>query len=188
MASDTRQRIVEVALQRFYRDGFRMVGLDQILDDVGISKTAFYKHFRSKDELMLAVLEHQNRWLEAAFRDMLRERGGRSARDQLAAIFDVVGEIIERAEFQGCIFINAAMEFPLAHDPAHRAAAANKAAIERILFETAERAGAADPAALARELCLIIDGTYVGVQVTGDPATVDTARRLGRLVIERHLT
>ena len=57
MPSTTRQRLIEAAARRFYRDGFRNVGIDQVLADVGISKTAFYKHFESKDDLMLAVLE-----------------------------------------------------------------------------------------------------------------------------------
>jgi len=60
MPSTTRQRLIEAALKRFYRDGFRNVGIDQVLADVGISKTAFYKHFESKDDLMLAVLELKN--------------------------------------------------------------------------------------------------------------------------------
>ena len=74
MKSPTRQRLIESAVRRFYRDGSRNVGIDQILADVGISKTAFYKHFECKDDLMLAALEEQNRWLQETFRGMIRER------------------------------------------------------------------------------------------------------------------
>lgn len=178
MASDTRQSLVNAALRRFYRDGFRNVGLDQILRDVGISKTAFYKHFESKDELMQAVLESQSQTLQNTFRQLLRELGGRSAVDQLRAVFDVVGEIVGSEDFRGCIFVNAAMEFPLPHDPAHREAARNKEAIQEIVQEIAEYARARDSEALARELCLIMDGAYVGRQVSGDADTIDVARRL----------
>jgi AcrR family transcriptional regulator len=187
MPSPTRERLAETALRRFYRDGFRMVGLDQILDDVGISRTAFYKHFPSKDDLMLAVLENQNRWLQEAFRGMVRERGGRSAAGQLRGLFDVVERVIEDDDFHGCIFVNAAMEFPLPHDPAHVAAARNKRAIEEIVFELAERAGAADPRALAEELCMIMEGAYVTRQVTGKPETIAVARRLADRVLDAHL-
>ena len=79
MASNTRERLTRAAIDRFYRDGFRNVGIDQILEDVGISKTAFYKHFTCKEELMLAALEMQNEWLQQAFRGMIREQGGRAA-------------------------------------------------------------------------------------------------------------
>src|SRR6476660_4620229 len=106
MAAATRQRLIEAAIKRFYRDGFRNVGIDQILTDVGISKTAFYKHFECKEDLMLAALEDQDHWLQNMFRQMVRERGGPSGVGQLRAVFDVVERLIESGEFQGCIFVN----------------------------------------------------------------------------------
>src|SRR3954468_19385168 len=109
----TRQRLIDAGVQRFYRDGFRSVGIDQILTDVGISKTAFYKHFESKEDLMIAALEMQNEWLQNTFRSMIAERGGPTPIGQLHAAFDVVERIIESDEFQGCIFVNPSMEFPL---------------------------------------------------------------------------
>src|SRR5438552_145381 len=89
-ATKTRERLVNAAKQRFYRDGFRNVGIDAVLDDVGITKTAFYKHFESKDDLMVAVLQDVDRFLQQTFRQMVRERGGSSAAGQLHAILDVV--------------------------------------------------------------------------------------------------
>ena len=123
MKTPTRQRLIDAAVRRFYRDGFRNVGIDQILSDVGISKTAFYKHFESKDDLMLAALEDQKRLMLETFVGMARERGGATALGQLHALLDVVEHIVESDDFHGCLFVNATMEFPLPHDPAHLAAA-----------------------------------------------------------------
>jgi len=187
MPSQTRQRLIDAATRRFYREGFRNVGIDQILTDVGISKTAFYKHFECKDDLMLAVLEGQSVWLQNTFRDMIRARGGDSAIGQLRAVFDVVETIMESSDFQGCIFVNVAMEFPLMHEPAHVAAAGNKRAIEDIICEIGGRAGAADPKVLAQELCLIIEGAYVTRQVTGNRQTIDIARRVADGAVARHI-
>jgi AcrR family transcriptional regulator len=186
MAGATRQRLVEAALRRFYRDGFRNVGIDQILSDVGISKTAFYKHFDCKDDLMLAVLEMQSAWLQNTFHDMIRKRGGDSAIGQLRAVLDVVETIIESDEFQGCIFVNVAMEFPLMHEPAHIAAAESKLTIQSIICEIATRVGAENPRALAEEMCLIIEGAYVTRQVTGNVRTMDIARRVAERLIAAH--
>ena len=183
MKSPTRQRLVNAAVRRFYRDGFRSVGIDQILSDVGISKTAFYKHFECKEDLMLAALEDQNRWLQATFRTLLQERGGQTPLGQLHALLDVVEHLVKSDEFQGCIFVNAAMEFPLAHEPAHVAAAQNKQAIEDIVCCIAVEAGALEPRLLAQELCLIMEGAYVTRHVTGNKQTVDIARRVAGLVI-----
>ena len=179
----TRQRLIEAAVRRFYRDGFRNVGIDQVFSDVGISKTAFYKHFECKDDLMLAALEMQNGWIQETFRTMIRERGGPTAIGQLHAVLDVVEHIIESDDYQGCIFVNVAMEFPLLHEPAHVAASQNKQSMENIVLALAEDAGADDPHALAQELCLIMEGAYVTRQVTGNKDTVNIARRVARLVI-----
>jgi AcrR family transcriptional regulator len=179
----TRQRLIEAAVRRFYRDGFRNVGIDQVFSDVGISKTAFYKHFESKDDLMLAALEMQNGWLQETFLTMIRERGGPTAIAQRPAALAGVELIIESDDYQGCILVNVAMEFPLLHEPAHVAASQNKQAIENIVLALAEDAGADDPHALSQELCLIMEGAYVTRQVTGNKDTVNIARRIARLVI-----
>jgi AcrR family transcriptional regulator len=178
----TRQRLIDAALRRFYRDGFRSVGIDQILADVGISKTAFYKHFESKEDLMLAALETQNAWLQGTFRSMI-QAGGSTAVEQLHAAFDVVETILASDEFQGCIFVNVAMEFPLQHEPAHVLAAQNKRAVENLLCELAVEANAKDPRGLAQELCLIMEGAYVTRHVTGDKNTFHIVRRIAKQMI-----
>jgi AcrR family transcriptional regulator len=179
----TRQRLIDAAGRRFYRDGFRNVGIDQILTEVGISKTAFYKHFECKEDLVLAALEDHHRAMLDTFRNMARERGGQTPIGQLRALLDVVEHFVESDDFQGCIFVNVAMEFPLPHEPAHIAAAKNKQAIEDMVHGLAVEAGAADPRSLAKELCLIMEGAYVTRHVTGDKRSLDSARRVADLVI-----
>jgi AcrR family transcriptional regulator len=183
LPSETRQKLMQAAFTRFYRDGFRNVGIDQVLADVGISKTAFYKHFESKEDLMVAALEAHHLKMEQDFLELIRTRGGDSPLAQLRALFDAVDYILESEQFRGCVFVNASIEFPLPHEPAHVAAAKSKAAFERIVREIAERAGADDPAALAQELMLIMEGAYVTRHVTGKPETIHIARRLGERAI-----
>lgn len=182
----TRERLIEVAVRRFYRDGFRNVGIEQVYAEVGISKTAFYKHFESKDDLMLAVLAEQNRWLQDSMRELIETRGGGSTMGEFRALFDLVEQVMETDDFHGCIFVNVTMEFPLPHDPVHAAAIKAKHSFENVVFEIAERGGAVDPRAAARELCLIIEGAYVTRHLTRDPRTIDVVRCLGDLVIAKH--
>jgi AcrR family transcriptional regulator len=150
---------------------------------VGISKTAFYKHFESKEDLMIAALEQQNDWLQQTFRDMIRQRGGPAPVDQLYAVFDVVEHILDSEGFQGCIFVNAAIEFPLSHEPAHVLASQNKAEIEEILHALAIAANAPAPRALAQELCMVMEGAYVTRHITGKKDTIDIARRIVKHLI-----
>jgi AcrR family transcriptional regulator len=183
MPSSTREKLVDAATRRFYRDGFRNVGIDQILADVGISKTAFYKHFECKEDLMLAALELHDLQMQEMFRTRASELGGPTPVGQLRALMDVVEAIIEEDGFQGCIFVNAAIEFPLPHEPAHVAAAHSKQAVEEIVYALALEAGADDPRELARELCLIMEGAYVTRHVTGNKQTISVARQLADLAI-----
>jgi AcrR family transcriptional regulator len=178
---------MKAAFQRLYRDGFRNVGIDQILNDVRISKTAFYKHFESKEDLLLAALEDLHQHMEQDFRTIVVQRGGDSPVAQLRALFDAVQNITDSEQFHGCVFVNVALEFPGAHEPAHMVAARSKAAIEGVVREIAERAGANDPQAMAQELCLIMEGAYVTRHVTGNPATAAIARRVAEGVIAAHL-
>jgi AcrR family transcriptional regulator len=187
MPSDTRQRLLETALWRFYRDGFNNVGIDQIIDDVGISKTAFYKHFESKDDLMVAVLDEHTANMVRQFREIVDRDGSSNPVERLRATFRVVEHYSDREGFKGCVFINASIEFPLLHEPVHQAAVRNKQAIEGIVRELAAAAGAPDPGALARQLCLVMEGAYVTRHVTGRADTVELARRIADNVIASHL-
>lgn len=193
MANATRQNLLDSGMKRFYAEGFRNTGLEQILADAGITKTAFYKHFDSKEELMIEVLKQSAVWLQTNFLELVRELGGRSAEGQLSAIIDVVEHLVDQivadtasANFHGCIFINASMEFPLLHDPAHQAAILNHSALTRILHDIAERAHAESPQALAEELVLLIQGAYVTRQLTGDRSAFTTARKILRQTLAAH--
>jgi AcrR family transcriptional regulator len=183
----TKERLTEAAVRRFYRDGFRNVGLDQVLADVGISKTAFYKHFECKEDLVLAALQRQDEWLQETFRAMLNERGGESPVGRLRALLDIVERITTDDDFQGCIFVNVSIEFPLPHEPAHVAAARHKRAIEQIIHDLAQEAGAERPRDLARQMCLVMEGAYVTRQVSGDKQSVEVARRVAELIFAAHL-
>jgi hypothetical protein len=118
---------------------------------------------------------------------MARQRGGADPVAQLRALFDVVEELIKDQGFQGCIFVNAAIEFPLQHEPAHMAAARSKQAMEDVVMDFAAAAGAKDARGLSQELCLLMEGVYVTRHVTGKAEWLNVARRLAERAIGEHL-
>ncbi|MCA9286392.1 MAG: TetR family transcriptional regulator, partial [Phycisphaerales bacterium] len=183
MASGTREKLIQTAHDLFYLEGFHTVGLDRIIADVGVTKTTFYNHFPSKDDLIVEVLRWHDGWWQETFRRMLRRHGGDTPRGQLLAVPDALGELFGGATYNGCMFVNVAVQFPLPHDPAHQMAAAHKAAMEDILREISGYAGARDALALAKELSLILEGAYVTLQILRDTDSIEVARRLVRLVV-----
>ena len=188
MRARARERLIDAAEDLFYRDGFHTVGLDRILAEVGVTKTTFYNHFPSKQALILEVLRTRDQWWRTIFARRLRERAGDDPAAQLRAVFDVLDEFIGADEFNGCIFVNVAVEFPRAHAPAHRAAAEHKDLMGALLRDLALRAGARDPIALAEELALLMEGSYVTRQVTGNREAAAIGRRAAAVLIDRQLT
>jgi AcrR family transcriptional regulator len=182
-----RDRIIRTAHDMFYASGFHAVGLDAILTKVGVTKTTFYNHFESKDDLVREVLGWHDRWWQDTFRQMLRSHGGDSPRGQLEAVPDALAVLFAAQDYNGCFFINVAVQFPQHHDPAHQAAMAHKRDMEAIIRELAGYAGMAEPAAFAEEMSLLMEGAYVTQQVTGNPETANIARRVVRLLIDHHL-
>jgi AcrR family transcriptional regulator len=191
MASANREKLITVAHDLFYEEGFHTVGIDRIIDEVGVTKTTFYNHFESKDDLIIAVLVWHDKWWREEFIQLLRRHGGDKPRDQLLALGDALNEMFsgndESCEFNGCMFVNVSVAFPLHHDPAHQAAIRHKQSMEDIVRELAGYAGADDPKAFAQEYSMLMEGAYVTQLVTGDPQTADIARRIARLLVEKHL-
>jgi len=182
-----REKLVEAGHALFYREGFLAVGLDRVLNEVGCSKQTFYNHFDSKDDLIVAVIEEHHRWWSSELRDRIERAAGPDARAQILAIFDVMHEIIHDPEYHGCIFINAAVEFPQPHHPAHKSARQAKADGIALLADLAERASASDPVALAHEVDLIIEGALITHQVSPECDTCTIARRAAETLMEKYL-
>jgi AcrR family transcriptional regulator len=186
-ALTTREKLIQAGHEIFYREGFLAVGLDRLLNEVGCSKQTFYNHFESKDDLIVAVIDEHHRWWSSEVRDRIQRSAGPDARAQLLAMFDVINDIMHQPEYYGCIYINAAVEFPQPHHPAHQSARRAKEDGLALLEDLAERAGASDPLALAQEVDMIIEGALITYQVAPDRDVCSIARRATETLLERYL-
>jgi AcrR family transcriptional regulator len=187
MSRNTKQRLIDTAFELFGRGGFHAVGLDQILDAVGVSKQTFYNHFECKDELILAVLSHRHETEMKVFDDLLKQLAGTDARKRLYAIFDALEAWFNLPEWRGCIFLTAAGEFPTASDPAHKAALAHVENTRENLTYMAALAGAQQPALLADQLLLLLQGVTAFMHVTADPRGFEIVRQMGKMLLDNHL-
>lgn len=175
MRPTKRDELVGKALRAFYANGFHATGMDRLVEETGISKTSMYRHFRSKEELILAALKLR----DTQFRDWLFDRMavlGGTPREQLLAAFDALDEWCRAPNFRGCLFIRAAAEFQEPDDPIHVQAAAHKALLLEHFRSLAAAAGAADPMLLARQLLLLKEGAVVAAQVEGCREATQQAR------------
>jgi len=182
-----REKLIEAGHEIFYREGFLAVGLDRLLNHVGCSKQTFYNHFESKDDLIVAVIDHHHEWWSTELRERLLRAAGPDPRAQILALFDITEEILNDPEYRGCIYINAAVEFPLPHHPAHQSARKAKADGVEMLRSLAEQAGASEPAAMAEEMDMILEGALVTKQVSPQSDVMGIARRAARMLMEKYL-
>lgn len=160
MSASKRDELVQNALQTFYRGGFHAVGMDALAKETGVSKTAIYKHFRTKEDLILATL----RLRDEQFRNRLVRRTEALAdnpRDRLLAVFDALAEWFREPNYQCCLFIKASSEFQDRGHPIHAAAAEHKRLLLVYFEKLARDAGAKEPKELARRILLLKEGAIV---------------------------
>ena len=177
-----KDQLVDTALRLFCRDGFRATGIDTILAETGVAKMTLYNNFGSKEALILAALAKQN---EQHIAWLATETQARAAapEDSLLALFDALDAWFAGHDFHGCPFLRASGEFDDHDDPVHRAALAHKGRLLALIRELAEAAGASDPARIAGEIYMLVEGATVVAQLTGDRSTAARAKRAAEALL-----
>jgi AcrR family transcriptional regulator len=184
LESDARERILETAYDLFSRRGIRDVGVDEVIASAGVAKATLYRHFPSKDELVLAFLERREQrwtheWLEAEAR-----RRGATPEEQLLSIFDVFGEWFRRDDFEACAFINVLLEMGVDHS-AGRACVGHLENIRAIVRGLAEEAGLRDADSVARSVHILMKGSIVAA-AEGDVEAAQRGKSMARLLLAQH--
>jgi AcrR family transcriptional regulator len=170
-APDVRQRILDTASALFYERGVRAVGVDLVVADSGVAKTSLYRHFRTKDDLIVAFLEREDVEFWAQWDEVAARHAGDPA-GEIEAHMRWIGKRLARANYRGCPQINVAAEFAEADHPAREVARRHMQSMRRRLAELARALGAARPNDLAAQLGVLVNGAFVSASMlTPDEAT-----------------
>lgn len=150
-------RLCDVASNLFYRRGIRAVGVDEIVNQTGVTKPTLYRSYPSKDELVAVCLrnkleETRGRW------NAIAERFAGDALAQIRAIIRMTAEEIAAPDFRGCVMTNTAIEFPELDHPAREVTESCKAQMRERLLQLARALPAQEPETLADGLTLLIEG------------------------------
>jgi AcrR family transcriptional regulator len=179
-----RERILDTAYELFSTRGIRDVGVDEVIDRAGVAKATLYRHFPSKDELVVAFLElREERWTLGWVEAEARARGA-TPEEQLLAIFDTFHEWFQRDDFEACAFINVLLEMGAAH-PAGSASIRHLENIRSVVSGLAEEAGLRDPVSFARSWHILMKGSIVSA-AEGDAQAAMRAQAMARLLIDEH--
>lgn len=163
--SSAREKILDVAGNLFFQYGYRAIGIDMIIAESGIAKATLYRHFKSKDDLIIAYLEEMNRqfwaWVDGA------TAPHDTPKDQLIAIFDALQKLVSTPTCYGCPFLIAVSEFPDPAHPGHEVARRHKELVRARLSALCQAMGAKNADALASQLYLMMDGAFMAVRMYG---------------------
>lgn len=178
-----REHLIEVATELFNRLGYRAAGVDQVIAEAGIAKTTLYRHFKSKDELIVAVL----RRIDEQLRDDMRQAVdslARKPKQKLLATFDFLEAWFKDKSFYGCPFMSAAGEYGERPSPVFQEAALHKRLMVAYFEELARAAKLDDARRVAEEINLLHEGAIAVAHITGDPSAARKAKAVAAKLIE----
>ena len=182
--TDAHERILATAYELFSRRGIRAVGIDEIIETAGVAKATLYRHFPSKDALVLAFLQRrEDVWTHGWVEREARSRAD-DPEDQLLAIFDIFDQWFHSDDFEASVFINVLFEMGPSH-PTGRASIHYLENIRGLVATMAEEAHLRDPQTFARSWHILMQGSIV-CAAEGDLEAATRAKALSRTLLDQH--
>ncbi len=183
--ASARERILTAAYELFSRRGIRAVGTDEVIERAGVARATLYRHFATKNNLVLAVLQRREEvWTRGLIDEQSRQRGD-TPEEQLLAIFDVLHDWFQlRDGYEGCSFINVLLELGADH-PAGQASITHIDHVRDIVRRRAVAAGLIDVEDFASSWHILMKGAIV-LAAVGDLDAALRARKMGRALIQEH--
>ena len=185
-SDQTRQRIIDAAYESFWRSGFTRTSVDSIAARAGITKRTLYAYFRSKDELLAAVLQ---RYSELAT-ERLQRIGERMPADRDGIVESFFEQLARWASvtprWSGSGFTRLVVELAdLPGHPARAIARRAKATTEAWLAEKLTGARVALPNDRACEIMLLLEGAMALMLIHGDRSYIDAAARAAKRLLRQ---
>lgn len=176
-----KQRILDTANELFYGDGIRVVGIDRLISVSSVTKATFYKHYGSKDALILRYIRGRHEAMREEISTLVEETP-----DAEAALREIVADLVAKIPapgFRGCAFLNAAAEFPDPVHPVREVVTTHREWYTDVVAGLLSRIGHPMPGDGADEFLLAVDGAQVG-GYAGDPiaATTSLQRAVDRIL------
>lgn len=181
--TDTREKILSTAEQLIYQNGIHATGMDLLVKTSGVARKSIYRYFATKDDVAAAALnERDERWMHW-FRT--ESDKGDTPSDRILNMFTVLRGWFESDGFRGCAFINTAGEVGDPNDPVRQIAKRHKQQLLEYTLELTEQLNIEQPAALARQLLILMEGAITMSYVMGDSSAADSAKDVAKILLEQ---
>lgn len=170
------ERLLSAASALFAREGIRAVGIERILQRAGVARASLYQSYGSKDGLVVAYLRHQEERDRAAYNQA--RAGVRDPAERILLSFELAARGARKRGFRGCLYLNAATEFPDLKHPCSQVIRDHRHWLASVWRESVLKLGLPDPDAVVAELTVLYDGGLAGSKITKSTEPIELARRM----------
>jgi len=181
--SALRKKILHVATDLFQTRGINSTGVDTIVAVAGTTKMTLYKYFKSKEDLILEVLEQGHQDFQTWLNDNLNQSSKQPA-DKIQKLFDFIEEWVTSPDFRGMAFIKASAEFPNEESPVHKLSADHAKEFRSYIATLAVDAAITDSESLALQLSMLIEGAIQAEQMKRGSGAVKYAKKAAKILID----
>ena len=185
MEATPKEKLFQKAARLFYKHGYRAIGVDTIAAESGIGKMTLYRHYPSKDDLIVAYLKNSNETFWENFEQVTKEAN--APRDKLLAFFESLQDYVKTPVCYGCPFLNVATEYPETDYPGHQVALEHKQSVRARFRGLAKEAGAREPDVLADQLFLLMDGAYMASRMFGAKNPASQLASAAKILIDAQM-
>ena len=181
--SALKQKILQVASELFQTRGINATGVDTIVAVAGTTKMTLYKHFTSKELLIIEVLKKGHLDFQSWLNEQL-SRYSKKPSEKLQKLFDFIEEWISSPDYHGMAFLKASAEFPEESSAIHRLSAEQSEQFRVYLARLAEDAGVKDYEGLSLQLSLLIEGAMQAEQIRRGSGSLKYAKKAAKILID----
>lgn len=180
--SEARQRIIDTALDLFYRQGYLATGINQVIAEAGVSKNTFYYYFTSKEDLCVVYLQERHKlWMGWLMENIERYE---APYDRLMSVFEFIESWLNKCNFRGCAFLNIASEVPDINHRLRKEVVDHKNGLRTVLRrllvdiqKSDKKFSGMDVSFMSDALYVLFEGVISACQNYGDTKIVDAARK-----------
>jgi AcrR family transcriptional regulator len=181
--SSKREKLIQASIELFSLTGYSAVGVNTISEKAGVTKKTLYHHFKSKEELILAVLRYYDERHRNSFMRSV-EAKTENPKDRLLAVFDILEEWFNSKNFSGCLFVRAMGEYPEEGTSIRSVCQESKILTQRYIQSLAEKAELQNANELSEQFMLLIEGAITMAQVNNSYLSAVRAKKVAKVLIK----
>lgn len=173
-----RQKVIDTASRLFYQQGYGNTGINQIIEESGVVKSSLYTSFRSKEDILMDYLVEAGRATDEALKGAAERKT--DPKDKILAIFDLLMEMVQGKDYNGCNFLNLISEIPLEAERVIKQIQKQKNGVRNLFAGILKPIGKQD---LADDIYVLFEGALIANKVHHQVWPVKKARKIAALLM-----